>query len=409
MAAGSNLTDVQALNARTVFDTIRLEGPISRAAIARRLDLATPTISNIVRTLLDKGLLLERPGTRTGRGKPPIDLCVDPTAGYALGLNFDRDRLVGVLVDLAGTTIERLDRTIATPHPEEVLPALTVLSERLIEQSGVPCGRIWGTGVSVPGPLHLDPVDVRSDSEYFELPGWRGLDVRSRLSEALSGSVILENDAVAAAIGESWWGEGRHLTSFFFVYFGLYLGGAAVVNGTVNRGYGGFANEFGSIPVPSGPGGDGSYVPLGAKVSLAALLDHLAKHDRAGVDLSELGDPYRADDRVLEAWLDDTAERLTPVMATIDCLFDPEAIIFGERFPKVLVERLLARIEALLPRFAVPYKPRRPRLVRGWVGDDAAAKGAATLPLYRALHPDVFVMEAIGGSGRKEDRLPDMP
>lgn len=405
MAGGSNLTDVQALNTRTVFDTIRLEGPISRAAIGRRLDLAVPTISNIVRALLDKGLLHESQGRISGRGKPPVDLRVNPDAGYAIGLNVDRDRLVGVVVDLEGNTRHRVDATLPNPHPDEVLPRLEAMQRTLLVEGGVPQEKVWGTGVSVPGPLHVRSAMLDARGEFFELPGWRGVDLQERLRALLGVPVVLENDAVAAAIGETWWGEGRRLGSFFFVYFGLYLGGAAVVNGTVNRGFSGFANEFGSIPVAAR---DGSFVPLGTRVSLAALLGHLAEAGAPAGGLDDVTARFHVGDPLLLDWLDRTAELLAPVLATIDCLLDPEAILFGERFPEALVEDLIARLELRLPDFAVPYKPHRAKLLRGWVGDDAAAKGAATLPLYRALHPDVFVQETLAGGG-KGGELPAIP
>lgn len=408
MAGGSNLTDVQALNVRTVFDTVRLEGPISRAEIGRRLDLAVPTISNIVRSLLDKGLLQEARAHAAGRGKPPVDLRVNPDAGYAVGLNVDRDRLVGVLVDLEGRSRHRVDVALSRAHPDEVLPRLATMHAELLHASGVPAERLWGTGLSVPGPLHVPGLHLEAPGELFELPGWKGVDLHAAAKRTFAGPTVVENDAVAAAIGEAWWGEGRRLHSFFFVYFGLYLGGAAVVNGTVNRGYAGFANEFGSIPVPEFGRGAPRYAPLGTQVSLAALRAHLENAGRPVRDADDLTRHVHDGDPALEGWLDATAERLAPVLATIDGLFDPEAILFGERFPEPLVHDLIARLEQRLPDFAVPYKPRTPRLLRGWVGDDAAAKGAATLPLYRALHPDVFVQEAIGGS-RKGGDLPTIP
>lgn len=264
MAGGSNLTDVQALNLRTVYDVVRLDGPISRAEIARRLDLAVPTISNIVRSLLDKGLLYEAPGPQGGRGKRPIALQVRPDGGFAIGLNVDRDRLDGVITDLVGTTRHRVQRAIGQAHPDEVLPHLQDMHEELLNVEGIPRDRIWGTGVAVPGPLHARDAMIEAAGDLFELPGWTGVDVHARLAERLGEPVAIENHAVAAAIGETWWGTGQRLDSFFLVYFGLYLGGAAVVNGTVARGATGFANEFGSIPVPTA---GGAYAPLGTLVS----------------------------------------------------------------------------------------------------------------------------------------------
>lgn len=406
--SGSNLTDVQSLNRRTVFDIIRLEGPISRARIGRQVSLSVPTVSNIVRSLLETGLVREAGVRRGGVGKPATELEVNPEAGFAVGLNFDRDRLVGVVVDLEGRTLMRGDASVSEPSPEEVIPKLASLHRQLIHESGVDPAKVWGTGLSVPGPLHIDGAHAMPDASFFELPGWKGVRLHEHLTPLIGTPLHVENDAVAAAIGETWWGEGRQLKNFFFIYFGLYLGGAAVVDGTVARGHSGFANEFGAVPIPVRTDDGFALSPLGVEVSIAALYRDLEEQGAPVNTLADLDQRHAAGDPLLDAWLEKTAGHLAPVIATLDCLFDPEAIIFGERFPDVLLHDLFQRLRRLLPAHAVPYKPSQVRLLRGWAGDDAAAKGAATLPLYRTLNPDVFVIETIGSRG-EGGQLPTIP
>lgn len=367
-----------------------------------------PTVSNIVRSLIGKGLVREVGVRRGGVGKPATQLEVNPDAGYAVGLNFDRDRLIGVVVDLEGRSLLRADVHIREPSPDEVLPKLAAMHDQLIQDSGVSHDKVWGTGLSVPGPLHIEAAHAMSDAAFFELPGWNGVRLHEHLAPRIATPLYVENDAVAAAIGETWWEAGRRLSSFFFVYFGLYLGGAAVVDGTIARGHSGFANEFGSIPIPVSTGNGFELRPLGAEVSIASLYRYLADGGAPVASLEELDERHAAGDPLLDAWLERTAGHLGPVLATLDRLFDPEAIIFGERFPDVLLHDLFGRLRVRMEALAVPYKPYQVRLLRGWAGDDAAAKGAATLPLYRALNPDVFVAEAMG-SRREGGKLPNIP
>ena len=404
LPTGSNLTDIQALNQRAIFNIVRLRGPLSRADIARQTNLSVPTISNITRSLLNKNLIMETDKRMGRQGKPPTNLEANPEAGYAVGLNFDRDRIVGVLVNLQGDALSRVNYDIAEPRADEVIPKLIEAKARLLQLSNISERSLWGVGVSVPGPLHVEARQTKVLDNLFELPGWKDVSLKKTLEEAFHLPVFLENDAIAAAIGETWYGEAQTFNSFFYIFFGLYLGGAAVINGAVHKGVSSFANEFGSIPVQDAAEASG-FTPLGSKVSIAALYTYLASRGRPVKSLVECSLRYYQNDPLILEWLEQTADTLAPILATIDCLFDPEAIIFGERFPDPLLSDLIRRLDRRLPHLVVAYKPRHAALRKGWVGDDAAAKGAATLPFYRALNPNVFVTEAIGGNPRGGELL----
>src|SRR5687767_4756515 len=108
MLTGTNLLYTKQYNLRIVAQVIRVAGPISRAEIARRTSLTGQTVSNLVRELVDLGLVAEAERRREGgRGAPSTALVINPGGAYAIGLDFNRDHLTGVLVDLAGTVRQR--------------------------------------------------------------------------------------------------------------------------------------------------------------------------------------------------------------------------------------------------------------------------------------------------------------
>ena len=108
MLTGSNLVHTREYNLRIVHEVIRLYGPLSRAEIARRTALTGQTVSNLVKDLVELGLVQEGERQRDGgRGAPSTALAVNPDGCYSVGLDFNRDHLTGVLVDLAGTARQR--------------------------------------------------------------------------------------------------------------------------------------------------------------------------------------------------------------------------------------------------------------------------------------------------------------
>jgi uncharacterized membrane protein len=50
---------LRALNERTVLDAVRESGPISRAEVARQTGISRPTVSLVLRALVEDGLVRE--------------------------------------------------------------------------------------------------------------------------------------------------------------------------------------------------------------------------------------------------------------------------------------------------------------------------------------------------------------
>lgn len=360
------------------------DGPLSRAELTRSTHLAAPTVYRLTGELLRMGFLREGAVRRGGLGKPPLELSVNPEGAYSIGFNFDRDRLVGVLTDLTGTVLERHCFDLTASDPKTVFGYIEEVTRTFMEYPGLSPERLMGIGMGIPGPLHLKPLP---DAELFELPGWAGIDVAAELSQRLGYEVILENNPIAAAIGEMWYGTNKNLENFFYVFFGFYLGGCTVLGREPNRGYGGFGGEFGSVPYGYNPRSPGGVTRLGHKVSLAGLCATLGEVGIVARQMEDLEALYDAQHPVLLGWLGEAVEYLAPELLRIEYMLDPEAIVFGERLPAVLFNHLIARLETRLAALRVDYKPYGPKLMRGWTGVDAAAIGAAALPIYQALEP----------------------
>src|SRR4051812_22425180 len=105
---GTNSTRIGTLNRALLLDVVRRHGPVTRTAVAAATGLTAQTVSNIAARLLDDGLPREHRGPASDQQRL---LAIAPDAHWAVGLHLDPARVVGVLVDLAGTVVatERLD------------------------------------------------------------------------------------------------------------------------------------------------------------------------------------------------------------------------------------------------------------------------------------------------------------
>jgi len=70
-----------------------------------------------------------------------------------------------------------------------------------------------GIGVVVPGFIRLGDGVIANSNNLADLEGF---PIRDRLEDSLETTVILENDANAAALGKNGWAPARMWTTWFF-------------------------------------------------------------------------------------------------------------------------------------------------------------------------------------------------
>lgn len=247
----------------TVYSLLRLvraAQPISRADLARRLEVHRGTVTDIIKPLLAAGVLQENtPDEAFGRmGRPPVGLTLVAGRTYFVGVNIGvRTTEVG-----AATRDGRLlgEETFDTPPtPGAALTLVRAAIERF--RAALPGWVIPCIGVSVPGPTDAG----RERLLYAPHLGWRDV----ALADALRGGdtpgaktschdlrVIVENASTAAAVYEARRRLREHpdgaWRDFALVRVGTGIGVGLVLGGEVYRGMGaagGLAGEFGHMTI----------------------------------------------------------------------------------------------------------------------------------------------------------------
>jgi predicted NBD/HSP70 family sugar kinase/biotin operon repressor len=219
-------------------------GPLSRAELARRLELSPATVTQVTRRLIADGMLeeLERVPSRGGRPAQLLGIAGD--AGRAIGVKIFADNAVAVDVRLDGELLEERQIPIdaAAPHCLDTVAALlSALTSR--------GPRLLGVGIGVPG------VVDSPGSGVVEAPalGWTGRAVGAYLRTLLELPVLVDNDVNTLAVAERLYGRGRAYRDFLVVTIGRGVGLAIVMRGVLQRGSSGGAGGLGHLPVAEGP------------------------------------------------------------------------------------------------------------------------------------------------------------
>jgi predicted NBD/HSP70 family sugar kinase len=373
-----------------VIEAVRLNGPISRAEIARATALTSQTVSNIVEELQGSGML-QAEAPRTGsRGQPATPLSIDPDGAYSVGLQFDHHGLTAVLADLAGHVRARAEAEIADARPEAAVAAMARAVRELRRSGGIDWSRVLGAGLAMPGPFN---AAGRSLMGPTSLPGWDDPDLAA-IGARIGLPLLLENDAKAAAIGEHLYGAAKHLTSFAYIFFGMGLGTGLFVDGHVYKGHGGNAGEIGHMIVESEgrPCHCGNRGCLEQYVSLRAAYQAVGDRHPGRTSPDELVRRLDAGDTRLDDWIASTLAPLRRAINALESLLDPETIILGGAMPEPILRRI-AELLPPLPVSTVSQDQRTlPRLMVGAAGQDTPALGAAALPVFDELNPQLNLL-----------------
>jgi predicted NBD/HSP70 family sugar kinase len=399
MLSGSNLLRTKQYNLRIVHEVIRLFGPLSRAEIARHTHLTGQTVSNLTRELLSRGLV--QPAERRshgGRGAPSTALAINPDGAYAIGLDFNREHLTGLLLDLSGQVRHRLHVDLEFPSPQQTLELMVDMIDRLLRERGIARSAVCGVGLGIPGPMYHTPDGAGYLVNPREFPGWHKVPLADWLQARIALPVLLENNATAAAAGERWYGAGQQIETFFYFFLGSGLGGGLVMNGQAYPGFTGNAGEVAYLPptlagrdAPSAEG-DEDRSHVGAHFYLPRLYAALRRDGIDARTADDLDALYGAGDPRVRAWVDTGADYLSGLALAVEFLVDPEAIFFGGRLSDRMLTALRDGVAERLPARRTAEKPSAPKLLLGTVGGDAAALGVATLPIYAFFSPNPQVL-----------------
>jgi predicted NBD/HSP70 family sugar kinase len=379
-------------NRRIVLDVIRRSGRISRREIVDLVSLSPQTVANITNDLQAIGLIVARrlKGAKS-RGQPPIAFELNPNAGNSIGISLEPGRVSAGLVNLVGEILERREVDLDTHDQRRVLATVMGLIGELRRRPAA-AERLWGIGVALPGPL------VKTDISFIgptTLEGWSDLSVLDELRDASQLQVFYSVDSVAAALGETLFGVARALDNFFYMHFGVGLGGTLVVNRSAYRGANGNATEIGHIPAV--PGGKPCYCGnagcLERYLSLQSLAEALGVSEAVDRDALIIAALERNTDAALQTWCREAADRLRDAVSVIENMLDPLTIVIGGSAPKLLVERLVALAEPLHHSVRGGVASPATRIVLSERQEDSSILGAAVLPIYDLLSPRFEVLQ----------------
>lgn len=261
-------------NRSAVLETLLLHGPQSRVEIASRLSLSAATVSRIVKTLLDSGLVRQIEDTQEfrpsgGVGRPPVLLHIASEGGWVLGVDLGLSFQTVALADLGNRVISKIDlRFDERDTPESVVDGVTNACRRLIDEFVEEPSRLLGGFVMMAGT-----VDPRNGSVLrARYLGWRDVPLGASLSRALGLPIKVESIMASFVLAETRFGRVVGRDNVLVAVCGVRLVTGLLLNRQVVYGRRFPAGMVGMTPTV---GGEGSVTTLDQSASGLRVLQHI--------------------------------------------------------------------------------------------------------------------------------------
>ena len=362
------------LNMKNILTLIKEQQGISRADIAKKVNLSRAAVTNIVNELLELKLVKEVRAGKSSGGRRPILLDLNPDGAYVIGLEWGISKLKAVLLNLEAEILSK----------KEIIPTDNTLKEytnksfALIEEFKSNLkneDKITGIAVGIHGLV--DPE--KGISLFTPHFGWGRVKIEEIIAERYNYPVFIDNDVRMMAEGEIWQGK----KDFIFINTGSGVGAALVFNAKLHYGVNNAAGEFGHIKITD----DGPVCECGKKGCLETLIAEerilnkyykklSAEINRDELSIEQLVKDYKNKSSEALETIRETSEYFSRGIADLVNLLNPEAVVIGGLFASYS-EIFLEELKTSVSNKALDLAVENLNITTAHYGEYAGAVGAA--------------------------------
>lgn len=366
---------IRKINRSNIIGLIRKQGSLSRSEISRISGLSLPSVSRIIDSLIQEGLLKEIGKGDSLRGKKPLLIDINSDHQYVFGVEISRKGQI-ILCNLTGTVL-RSEKYFPDPSqgPLSIANQLSKKISQLSHSLNLLPNKIAGVGIGTPGFL-FKAGPLINQSPFF---GWNSINAFQVFEDSFPYPVIVENVAKASAIAEKMYGCGKQFNDFFYIYTDWGVGGGFVSGGSLFRGLNGNAGEFGHTIIQQNgvPCYCGNLGCLEQYTSTDAIVREARAINKNFNDFDSVIAAYQLGSATITSLLKKSGVILGKGIANIINLLNPEAIIIGGEIARKCPIYVQSAIEQA--REAIfSLKAQRTPIITSRLGEEAVAMGMAS-------------------------------
>jgi predicted NBD/HSP70 family sugar kinase len=381
-------------NTQLILKTIYANGPISRAEVARVTNLTPPTVSDVVASLIETGLVEEVGLAPSSSGRRAILLKVVDDSRQLVGVDLSREDFRGALANLRGQITHRIDLPLQGRDGDAALELVYELVDALVETA---TEALLGIGIGSPGLVDAANGVLQQSVNL----NWRYIAFRNLLEKRYNLPVYMANDSQVGAFAMYTFGK-RYEDDLPLVVINLGwgVGAGIIIDGQLLYGSPVGAGEIGHITVVTGGdrcacGNYGCLETIASSRSIIRKVKQLAEDnpnssinnlvtDTNEIDMNIIITALEAGNEDVRKVILEAGEALGIAAANlVGVLGSCRILIRGSvaRFGQLLLDPMREELD----RRTLPSLARASELGIANVGSDIVIQGASALILHNEL------------------------
>lgn len=385
-----NNSHLRAMNQRTILEAIFQRESVSRAELARMLNMSKPAMAVNVSELISIGVVSEigEGSVGEGGGRKPILLRFNKNFRYIIAIDFYYSSSIFVLCNLRG---EVLNRFAIRQTPQQNFESWVDMCRNaimtLLASENLTTSDLASIGVSSPGIINDERQIFINSTRFgdYNIPRFY-----HALTESFRCPVYIKNSTNASALGEWDSGAGRGITNLLYLSCGQGLGSGMILNGEMYEGGGAAAGEIAGFITSQSIG---QTKTLEERICISGLVERVRRETgNATADFDEVVELWRQGNAFVAQCIKDIATELGCVLCNMIMILNCDRVIFGGEY-LAFRDVLLPRLNEMVGQYCIIATP----VVASALGDSASGTGMVTI--CRRLFFDKISNPAQNGVG----------
>lgn len=187
------LDSLKKINSGLILSALK-NNSFTRVELQKFTNLAAGTLSNIMKELVNKNIILETEEDGKGaRGRKGTKLSINYDYKYVIGIKVKRGTLIGTLNDLKGNVLDKIFLPVSDKNPQGVAEDIAEVINFLKKDR-----EILGAGIAFPGQIDSNKGIVTYSAFYK----WQKIELKEMLKKYIDCEIFIENDVRAMALAE---------------------------------------------------------------------------------------------------------------------------------------------------------------------------------------------------------------
>jgi predicted NBD/HSP70 family sugar kinase len=370
------------VSAGAVLDFMRASQAVTVTDVMQATGLTRATAISVCEDLMHRGWIRELENQRAfggyQKGRPARRFELNERGGYVLGMDVGYSKATVVVSDLRGKVLGRSSQPFALAEitAEERVAMIDKTAMVALHSVGASPDSVLAVCAGIAAPVDRKG-NVLAAQQFW---GLFDVGLKAALQELRGWTVLLENDANLAALGERWRGAAEGVDDVVVILASERVGAGVLDDGRLLHGIGGGAGELAFLDMVEGVGNTFGIAALAREWAEEALAGpartSLREHAKEGVEPEHVFAAAAAGDTVALGILDRLAERMARIIGAVATIINPELVVIGGA-----VANSAGVLLAPIARHLKEFTATAPKLAVSPLGDSIVTVGAVRCAL----------------------------